>query len=328
VEGTLADVTDDRAITVIVPFLNSLDHLRRTAPTVVAAARRTNGVEVVYVDNGSTDGSTEYLESLAPGLIRVLRLEHATIASMRNWGARQGRGFFLSFIDADCAIDEAYFDEAVSALDRSGADATGSEYALPAHPHWVEQALFDMHHIGRDRDVVYINAGNFFIRRSAFTAVGGFREDLLTGEDADIGQRLVTAGFRIYETPRVRAIHHGNPKSLRHHYRRTVWHGLGMFATVTRHRVDRPTVMLVVHLLLTIAGVIVVFIGGGDVWARLLIAVLLQLAVPATTVAFRVYQTRRWPSIAASLALYWVYYWARAHALALILLQREQQYRK
>ncbi|HEY4130223.1 MAG TPA: glycosyltransferase family 2 protein, partial [Gemmatimonadaceae bacterium] len=211
---------------------------------------------------------------------------------------------------------------------RTGASATGCEVDLPAEPHWVEHTLHTLHYMGRDRDVVYINSANFFVEKRAFDAIDGFREDLRTGEDADIGQRLIVAGFRIHESPDVQAIHYGNPKSVGEYYRRVVWHGLGMFATVTRHRLDRPTAMVLVHLAFTIAGVAWLIAGAGSLIERALILVALQLVVPATTVAFRMRQTRRRVNLPRALYLYWLYYWARLQAVGLIVTGRGRRFSK
>jgi len=315
-------------ITVVIPFLDCIGHLRRTAPTVLAAAQHTSGVEVIYVDNGSHDGSAEYVSSLANHQVRMLHLEGGTISQMRNWGAKQGSGEYLSFLDADCGIERTYFDDALGALQSTQADATGCEYALPDKPHWIEKTLVDLHYIGRDRDVVYINAGNFFITRAAFDAVQGFREDLRTGEDSDIGQRLIRAGRRMHECTRVHAVHYGNPKSLGQHYRRIVWHGLGTFATMTRHRLDRPTMMLALHLLATVAGIAALFADRYSLAARVAVFVALQLLVPAATVTYRVLQTRRIPRLDQATLLYWVYYWARLSAVALLATPASARYRK
>lgn len=315
-------------VTVVVPFLNSRSYLERTAPTLVRAARARGNVELVYVDNGSTDGGGEYLTALAPELIRVLARPGITIAKMRNEGARIGSGDYFAFLDADCAIDPAYFDLAIDVLNRTGASATGCEVDLPDAPHWVEHTLHALHYMGRDRDVVYINSANFVVEKQAFETIGGFREDLRTGEDADIGQRLIVAGFRIHECPDVRAIHYGNPKSVADYYRRVVWHGLGMFATVTRHRLDRPTAMLLVHLALTVAGVAWLVFGAGTVVERALVLFALQIIVPAITVAFRMKQTARLVNLPRAVYLYWLYYWARLHALWLIITGRGRRFSK
>jgi glycosyltransferase involved in cell wall biosynthesis len=315
-------------ISVVVPVLNGMRFLPITLPTVLAAGRRVGGIELIYVDNGSTDGSREYLQSWESKGLKTHLIEGGTIAGMRNWGARQSSGTYLSFIDSDCSVAENYFHEAIDVLRSTGAAATGCGVHVPEQPHWLEAAWHDLHYFGRDRFVPYLNSGNFFVSRAAFQAVGGFREDMVTGEDAEIGQRLVLAGHRIFASPRVKAIHLGNPKSIREFYRRNVWHGLGMFGTLSRKNLDRPTAMLAIHLVATILGIVGLFFAQVPIGARLLIAIGLQLLAPSATVIYRGNKTQQWRSAPIGVPLYWLYYWARAYALAIVALGLSERYRK
>jgi glycosyltransferase involved in cell wall biosynthesis len=315
-------------VSVVVPVLNGMRFLPITLPSLLAAGRRVGGIELIYVDNGSTDGSREFLQSLESKGLKTHVMEGGTIAGMRNWGARQSRGTYLSFIDSDCSVPENYFEEAIDVLRSTGAAATGCEIHIPEQPHWLEAAWHDLHYFGRDRFVPYLNSGNFFVSRSAFQAVGGFREDMVTGEDAEIGQRLVLAGHRIFASPRVKAIHLGNPKSIREFYRRNVWHGLGMFGTVSRKNLDRPTAMLAIHILATILGIVALFSARVPISARWVIAIGLQLLAPVATVIYRGMKTQQWRSAPIGVPLYWLYYWARAYALAIVAFGLSDRYRK
>jgi glycosyltransferase involved in cell wall biosynthesis len=315
-------------VSVVVPVLNGMRFLPITLPSLLAAGRRVGGIELIYVDNGSTDGSREFLQSVESKGLKTHVMEGGTIAGMRNWGARQSRGTYLSFIDSDCSVPENYFEEAIDVLRSTGAAATGCEIHIPEQPHWLEAAWHDLHYFGRDRFVPYLNSGNFFVSRSAFQAVGGFREDMVTGEDAEIGQRLVLAGHRIFASPRVKAIHLGNPKSIREFYRRNVWHGLGMFGTVSRKNLDRPTAMLAIHILATILGIVALFSARVPISARWVIAIGLQLLAPVATVIYRGMKTQQWRSAPIGVPLYWLYYWARAYALAIVAFGLSDRYRK
>lgn len=319
--------TSATEITVVVPFMNARHYLIRTIPALWSAASEA-GCSIILVDNGSTDGSAEWLRANSPMVPVILEGKGLTIGGLRNLGARAAGGRYLSFLDADCLIEPSYFTRAVSVLATAQAAATGCEYDLPEAAHWIERTHHAMHFVGRAREVVYINSGNFFVERSAFERVGGFDSTLLTGEDADIGHRLVRAGFRIYESPDVRAFHLGNAKTLRQHYRRTLWHGLGMLSTLSTLRVDRPTCMLLAHLTLTLTSVVGVLQSRGSLAGRLLAVVFAQLAVPVVTVVFRWFQTRRRFNAAAGVVLYWLYYWARAHALLLVMIGRGAHIRR
>lgn len=315
-------------VTVVVPVLNGMRFLPMTAPSLLAAARRTGGVALRYVDNGSTDGTIEFLETLAPGEVSVLRRPGISIAALRNEGARTSCAEFVSFIDSDCTIPLDYFEVAAGVLATTRADATGCEAHAPEDGHWIERTWHSLHYVGRDREVHYLNSANFFVRRETFERIGGFREDLKTGEDAEIGQRMVGSGFRIYESTRVEAVHHGNPRSLSEFYRRTVWHGLGMFATVGGRKIDKPTAMMGIHLAATLVGVAGLFVLPWPFWARLALALGLQLFVPLVTTAHRVRQTGRGVYALPGVALYWFYYWARLNALWVVLRRGADGYRK
>ncbi len=322
-------------IAVVVPVLNAMRFLPRTTPSLLEAAKFTGGVQLIYVDNGSTDGSYEYLTSIATKGIGVLRLERGATevarnlsAAARNFGARQSDSQFLSFLDADCMVANNYFTEALGVLVATGASATGCETQPPPERHWIEATWYALHYVGRDREVHYLTSANFFISRKAFEDVGGFRDDLPSGADAEIGLRLTIAGYRIYESPAVGAIDLGLPKSVRVFYRRNVWHATGMLGTVTWHKIDKPTAMMSVHLLATIGGLVVLFASPLSVPVRFLIALLLQFAVPGITVAYRSWQTGRAAHLVEGIALYWLYYSARVQALALLAAGRGHRYVK
>lgn len=303
--------------------------LPTTVPSVLAAARHTGRVHLRYVDNGSTDGSFEYLESVAPGEVTPERRPGLSIGAMRNAGARADSSTYISFIDADCTIPLDYFDAAIEVLSATGAAATGCEVIAPPDGHWIERTWHSLHYVGRDRDVHYLNSANFFVRRDAFEQIGGFREDLRTGEDAEIGRRMTAAGLRIRESTRVAAVHHGNPGSIAGFFRRNAWHGLGMFATVGGQGVDKPTAMMVAHLGATVLGIGALFaLRGSPLLERTGLALGLQLLVPAVTVAHRIRQTGRASSALPGVLLYWLYYWARLRALWVILVRGAGSYRK
>ena len=324
--GTVPAVAPPR-IAVIVPFLNAMSFLPLTAPSVLATARRVGNAELVYVDNGSTDGSAEYLRSL-DSAIRVEIVTGGTIAALRNEGVKQTDAPVLAFLDSDCAVEEDYLDTALQTLKETGADATGSRVVLPDSVSWIDRVWHELHFVPRDREVQYINSGNFVVSREAFASAQGFREDLRTGEDAELGQRLWEAGYRIWASPRVKAVHYGNAGSLRQFYRRMVWHGLGMFGTVTARRIDRPTAMMVLHIVATLLGAIILADPSLDPWQRVAATVGLQLLIPAATVAARVVQVGRAGSLPAGLALYWLYYWARIEALVRIGFGSDEHYTK
>jgi glycosyltransferase involved in cell wall biosynthesis len=317
-------------ISVVVPMFNAMETLPRTVPAILRALEDHEEGEVLFVDNGSTDGSTDFVRGTGDDRVSLLSLPGVTVAALRNHGAERARGTYLAFLDSDCVIPPDYFRSAVATLEATGAAATGCEVQVPRDdPHWIEKTWHGLHYQGRNRFVRYINSANFFIRRDAFLEVGGFSEELVTDEDSEIGKRLLEAGKTLYESTAVEAVHLGNPRSIRAFHRRALWHGFGMFATVDGVRLDRPTVLLAVHGLAGLAGGFLVFLSLFDelpLTAALTAALFLQLLAPGAAVFYRTLQLRRPAYLLRGTVLYWVYLWARLQALAGILLGRRSRY--
>lgn len=299
----------------MVPVFNALPHLEAALDSIVEAARTYGNAEIIVVDNGSTDGSLALLRRRYADEVVLLLLPGGNVGAVRNRGAAAGEGAYLSFIDSDCRIPRDYFQQAVEIVVSRDAAATGSIYELPPEPHWVEETWFTLHGRSDDGSTRHIPAGNFFCEREAFEAVGGFDEDLESGEDAELCQRLRSAGFRLWESRRVSAIHLGNPKSISGFFRKQLWHAVGMLGTFRQDWKDVPLLATVAHVILSLTGLVLLFVLGPSV-ATILGAVLpLLLAVPILSVAYRFYTNRRRANPVMALVLYWVYFAARTVAL-------------
>ncbi|MGH9509180.1 MAG: glycosyltransferase [Terriglobales bacterium] len=312
-------------ISVIMPVFNGLSPLKACLDSVLRAADHYGEAEVIVVDNGSTDGTYEWMQQEHGPTLRILRLPEVTISAVRNHGARQARGEYLSFIDSDCLVPENYFDRAMEVFRAVPADAAGCECELPPEAGWMEETWVRLHWI-QDGYVSYLYGANFLIRRSAFEKVGGFDEGLLTGEDAELAQRLLAAGFKVYRAQAISAVHLRNPKTLYAFFQKQIWHGLGMFGTVRGNLLDKPFVMTLAHLALSLAGGVILALGPGPWALRGLLFMALSFVAPAVTVVYRGVRAHRFPRPLGAVLLYYLYFTARVYALGLILLGRSRAY--
>lgn len=310
----------------VIPVYNSLAELPMVLEAVFRAASRHGRTEIILVDHESTDGSWEYLEQRFSGRTVLCRCDRDSISAVRNYGAARAQGEFLAFLDSDCVVPPDYFVAAERVLRERAVAATGCEVEIPPDPHWTERAWQDLHAARRDRYVTFLNSANFVIRADIFRAIGGYDEGIATGEDAEICQRLGLHGHRIWESQEVRAVHLRNPKSATGFFRRQVWHGAGMFDSNRAAGLDKPTAMLMLHLLLTGVGGTALFVPGVTLLTKTAGLFLSQLAVPSLTVAYRYTTVRRVRAPGTSVFLYWLYYWARAKALYGILRRRHSSY--
>src|SRR5262245_6124029 len=85
-------------VSVIVPTYNRAHLLR---PSLASVLAEDADLEVIVVDDGSSDGTPEMLASLAEPRLRVLVRPHAGIAAARNAGVAEARGAVIAFHDSD-----------------------------------------------------------------------------------------------------------------------------------------------------------------------------------------------------------------------------------
>ena len=101
-------------ISVIVPVYNA----ERFLPECVSSVQHQSmqDWELILVDDGSSDGSLSFCEECArkDARIKVYHKENGGVSSARNYGLREARGEWITFIDADDTIPGDYFPESLS----------------------------------------------------------------------------------------------------------------------------------------------------------------------------------------------------------------------
>jgi len=97
-------------ISVVIPNHNGIKHLKDCLPSVIAA-REAAGVpvEIIVVDDNSSDGSLDFLQSGFRGKIKPLRNPRRGACSARNFGVSETVGEYLLFIDNDVFLEKDFF---------------------------------------------------------------------------------------------------------------------------------------------------------------------------------------------------------------------------
>lgn len=278
---------------VVVPVFNSKDHLHACLDSILAAMKRYGNAELIVLDNGSKDGSYEILLNEYAGRARVRQIRGIAVGALRNRGAALAEGEFVAFIDSDCVIIPDYFEQALNGLQRSGADATGCEYAMENSGNWIEDTWYVIHVSPRDGFVKYVPSGNLVIRREAFLAVKGFDEEMISVEDMDLGVRLNKAGFKVYQAHSLHVLHPGGDRSLRVFFLKHTWRSIGMFGMLKNTWLFKPIITLLAHAMLLILAVGILFISHAPLIARLGIFLLLVNLAPLLTILYRAWQVKR-----------------------------------
>ncbi len=157
---------------------------------------------LLYVDSGSSDGSTDAARALGVVVLPLDPSRPFTAARARNEGAQallqQHPGLqFVQFLDGDCIIAPGWLGAAEAALraDEHCAIVFGqleekhpqaSIYNLLCALEWRSPSgpVANFGHLG----------GIMMVRRSVFESLGGFNPDVIAGEDSEFGVRVGLAG--------------------------------------------------------------------------------------------------------------------------------------
>lgn len=110
-------------ISVIVPVYNVADYLMQCAQSILEQDYK--ALEVLLIDDGSTDGSGILCDEIAAGdsRVKVIHQKNAGAAAAKNAGLRAATGDYLSFVDSDDYLEPGAYRYMVDTLHRTGADA-------------------------------------------------------------------------------------------------------------------------------------------------------------------------------------------------------------
>jgi len=258
-------VTRDRtvAIAFVIPVRNDAVRLGRCLDSIVRNHYPRMSIEVLVVDNESTDNSGDVARASADA---VIRLSGTSVAALRNRGARETSAPLIAFVDADHEIHRDWIAAAVATLADPAVGAAGFPYDTQPDANWVQRLYDAMRRRPLSRDTVsWLGSGNLVVKRTCFDAIGGFRESLIACEDVDLCNRLIQAGYSIVADPRMRSTHYGDPQTVRSLFLGELWRGRdNLRVTFSGPRTLRHlrSALLPIIDLICIAGGIVALVAG------------------------------------------------------------------
>jgi cellulose synthase/poly-beta-1,6-N-acetylglucosamine synthase-like glycosyltransferase len=227
-------------VTVVVAFYNRRAEVASCIGALLGQQfRRPRRVEIVAVDNGSTDGTLEELRQLP---IRVLECKRRGPAAARNMGIENAQGAIVAMTDSDCVPDIWWLDQLLEPFDEVGIVGAGGRIdalrvdkgvALFAERAAIlnQGKLFD----GVFCFPPFFATANAAYRREMLNCVRGFDETLKVGEDADLTWRILDLGGKIaYCNDAV--ISHGHRETFSEFFRQAIQYGGGAADVFAKHR--------------------------------------------------------------------------------------------
>ena len=192
----------DPQVSVIIPTFNRIEYLRRALALVEAQTFR--DFELLVLDDGSTDGTREFLAGYTPDFpFRWLAFDRCERSHLRNTGAREARGEYIAFLDDDDEWLPAKLEQQVDYLSQH--PTAGLVYARTVvvnHEGVVDRRATAIHRRlyndqarrgHRYADLAYhcvMFTSSVMVRRAVFFAAGGYDERYVEKEDLDLYLRI------------------------------------------------------------------------------------------------------------------------------------------
>ena len=198
-------------VSVIIPVFNYDRFLAEAIECVLSQTYR--NIEVIVVDDGSTDGSAEVAKSFAERGVRYSYQENAGIGPARNTGVAMAQGEYFAFLDADDRWPPEKIERQLEAFGNDLALEMVFGQAVQLHhgPEW--EAGVNDNKLPASGMVPGIIPGTMIVKRDAFLRVGNFPGGIKVGEFIDWYGRAVQLHIRSLTLPDLflfRRIHDSN----------------------------------------------------------------------------------------------------------------------
>lgn len=216
-------VSEHPCVSIIIPTYGKISYTLTCLASIAAHCPRVS-FEIIVIDDGARDGSTNILKKLKT--IRLLISSHnqGFIRSV-NMGAQAARGEYLYILNNDTRVTAHWLDELVHTFDSlPGTGLVGSKLIYPdgrlqeaggiiwrdgSGWNFGRNQQADLPHFNYAREVHYCSGASIMVPKALFKALGGLDEHYLPAyvEDVDLAFKIRQKGYRVIYQPLSVVIH-------------------------------------------------------------------------------------------------------------------------
>jgi glycosyltransferase involved in cell wall biosynthesis len=220
-----SDVDTEPLVSIIIPCYNGLPWVPHS---VRSALRQTyRNIEVIVVDDGSTDGSRAVVEAEFGAAVRVIGITNSGAAAARNVGLAASSGDFVQFLDADNIMTPEKIARSVACFGAApDTDIVFAAIHLPVAHDFVDETSFsaeefqetvsDMVHRAYEKSfpgtgMPALEASQPLFRAGVLREHGAYDETLVVLDDVEVVCRLVLKGALVRHVPMVGIVYRDHP---------------------------------------------------------------------------------------------------------------------
>jgi len=188
-------------VSVIVPVWNDAAGLARCLSAIRCQSYPSDRIQLIVVDNGSSDGSFEVAQSFA-GMTALIEPMPGSYAA-RNAGLQCALGDYVAFTDSDCVPDKSWIEEGIAAASRepklgvlAGRVEITCDGSSKSSAAVLYERMFSFNQELNAKSGTCI-AANWLSPRSVIEGFGGFDSSLRSGGDAKLSRQISEAGHSV-----------------------------------------------------------------------------------------------------------------------------------
>jgi cellulose synthase/poly-beta-1,6-N-acetylglucosamine synthase-like glycosyltransferase len=199
------------AVSVLVPAYNEAVGIEQSVRSL--AASHYPGLEVLVVDDGSTDGTADIVDAMGLPNVRVIRQVNGGKAAALRTGTREASNDVLVMLDGDTVFEPDTIRKLVQPLRDSRVGAVSGNVKVGnrrgllgrwQHLEYVASFNLDRRLLDLMQCITTVPGAAGAFRREAVVAAGGLSADTLA-EDTDVTMGILRAGYRVVHEERARA---------------------------------------------------------------------------------------------------------------------------
>ncbi len=186
-----------KLISVVIPTLNEEHYLEKTLKSIIRQTIPRDYYEIIISDGKSKDNTLKIAKKYAD---KIISKKNKSIGEARNIGAKEAKGKYIVFLDADTTIPKNLFKRILDVFENDKKIAGAFviyKYTSESLLIRMLNSIFNLLEIITNifvPELLVVSGACIIVRATKFRKIGGFKESLKTSEDNDLIMRLRKVG--------------------------------------------------------------------------------------------------------------------------------------